>query len=88
MSAATTHYPPPPPDGPARVFTPYFRPPSANVAKLPLLLFLPGVDGTGLSAYRSYPALARAFDLKALMIPRKSRQDFAELVSTVKVGRG
>ena len=69
------------------MFSPYFRPPppSVNVTSLPLMLYLPGIDGTGLAAYRSFPGLARAFDLKALVLPRKSRQDFKELVETVKV---
>lgn len=52
------------------------------------MLYLPGIDGIGMAAYRSFPDLARAFDFKALMVPPTSRQPFEDLVEIVKVGYG
>lgn len=50
---------------------------------LPLLFYLPGIDGTGLAAYRQFPSLSRAFDLRALFMPPAERQPFEQLVEHV-----
>ena len=57
-----------------------------NPATLPLLLVLPGVEGSGVSALKLAPKLATKFDVKALVIPRDNRQDITSLVATIKVG--
>ncbi len=58
------------------------RPPgSTDPTSLPLMLYLPGIDGTGLAAYRQFPSLAQRFDLCALYIPPSDRSSFLEIVS-------
>lgn len=52
---------------------------------LPLLFYLPGIDGTGLAAYRQFPSLSDAFDLRAFAIPPSDRLSFEEIVQTAKV---
>eukprot|EP00887_Chlorella_sp_A99_P005096 scaffold25.g5096.t1 len=37
--------------------------------ELPLLLYLPGIDGTGLAASRQFPSLHRRFDLRVFVTP-------------------
>lgn len=46
---------------------------------------MPGIDGTGLAAYRQFPRLTRAFDLRCLIIPRTDRSTFDELTDYVAV---
>jgi hypothetical protein len=46
---------------------------------------MPGIDGTGLAAYRQFPRLTRAFDLRCLIIPRTDRSTFDELTDFVAV---
>uniref|UniRef100_A0A383WM75 Phospholipid/glycerol acyltransferase domain-containing protein n=1 Tax=Tetradesmus obliquus TaxID=3088 RepID=A0A383WM75_TETOB len=72
-------------DGPARLFSPVVpKPPGATPAEeLPLMYYMPGIDGSGLAAYRQFPRLTRAFDLRCLIIPRTDRSSFEELVDTV-----
>lgn len=41
----------------------------ASREHLPLLLYLPGIDGSGLAASRQFPSLLRRFDMKALVTP-------------------
>lgn len=50
------------------------------MSELPLLFYLPGIDGTGLAASRQFPTLATEFDLRALSIPGHDRTPFQELV--------
>jgi hypothetical protein len=49
------------------------------------MYYMPGIDGSGLAAYRQFPRLTRAFDLRCLIIPRTDRSSFEELVDTVAV---
>ncbi|KAK9809406.1 hypothetical protein WJX73_003127 [Symbiochloris irregularis] len=56
---------------------------SLAVSELPLLFYLPGIDGTGLAASRQFPGLAREFDLRALSIPGHDRTPFQDLVKLV-----
>jgi hypothetical protein len=74
-------------DGPARLFSPVVpKPPGATPAEeLPLMYYMPGIDGNGLAAYMQFPRLTRAFDLRCLIIPRTDRSSFEELVDTVAV---
>ncbi|GAX78319.1 hypothetical protein CEUSTIGMA_g5761.t1 [Chlamydomonas eustigma] len=51
---------------------------------LPLILYLPGIDGTGLAAYRQFPYLSERFDLRALFMPPNDRTPFKDLVLKVK----
>jgi hypothetical protein len=44
-------------------------PASARRQRLPLLLYLPGVDGTGLAAARQFPSLLQKFDMRTLVTP-------------------
>lgn len=57
-----------------------------NVAAetLPILIYLPGLDGTGITGLRQFPNLADAFDLRALVLPFSDRTSFHELVDIVK----
>lgn len=50
---------------------------------LPLLFYLPGIDGTGLAAYRQFASLSQSFDLRALFMPPTERQPFDQLVEHV-----
>lgn len=49
------------------------------------MFYMPGIDGTGLAAYRQFPRLTRAFDLRCLIIPRTDRSTFEDLVDYVAV---
>lgn len=79
-------------DGPPRVMSlldpavgPQPNDTSASPARqhLPLLLYLPGVDGTGLAASRQFPSLLRKFDMRVLVTPLSDRTPFKELVAIV-----
>jgi hypothetical protein len=50
-----------------------------------MMFYMPGIDGTGLAAYRQFPRLTRAFDLRCLIIPRTDRSTFEELTDYVAV---
>jgi len=56
------------------------RPPPAT---LPLLFFLPGIDGVGLAAWPQFDGLASRFDLRFLGVPADDRTGFAGLVDLV-----
>jgi hypothetical protein len=44
------------------------------------MLYLPGIDGTGLAAYKQFPRLVEDYDLRALFIPAADRTPFPELL--------
>lgn len=71
--------------GPARLFSPLVpkEPGAPEAHTLPLMFYMPGIDGTGLAAYRQFPRLTKAFDLRCLVTPSTDRTPFAELVETV-----
>ena len=48
----------------------------------PLLLVLPGLDGSGITAWTQFPELAREYDVRALKIPSDDRTSYTELIST------
>ena len=53
-------------------------------AAKPLLLFLPGIDGTGLAGVSAqWPRLAPLFDIRALKITTSDRSTFDDLLSVV-----
>lgn len=45
------------------------RPAPSSRQQLPLLFYLPGIDGSGLAASRQFPSLLRRFDMQALVTP-------------------
>ncbi|KAI7839273.1 hypothetical protein COHA_006971 [Chlorella ohadii] len=50
---------------------------------LPLMLYLPGIDGSGLAASRQFPALLQRFDLRTLVTPPPDRTPFQGMVDVV-----
>lgn len=72
--------------GPPRFIQPYIPGRAAGVAHdtLPLMVYLPGIDGTGLAASRQFPYLADAFDLHALSIPGADRTPFEGLIKLIE----
>ncbi|XP_062010409.1 phytyl ester synthase 2, chloroplastic-like isoform X2 [Rosa rugosa] len=50
----------------------------------PLLLFLPGIDGTGLGLVRHHQKLGKIFEVSCLHIPPKDRTPFTDLVRLVE----
>jgi hypothetical protein len=74
-------------DGPPRLFSPYL--PELRAAApdtLPVMFYLPGIDGTGLAAYQQFPRLMAHFDLRCLVISPSDRSPFEELLANVEVG--
>ena len=72
-------------DGPPRVFSPL--PPNheqRNPSDLPLLLVLPGIDGTGYTAASQFETLAQRFDLKTFLIPVEDRTPLDGLVRILR----
>ena len=72
-------------DGPPRVFSPL--PPNnwnRNPEELPLLIVLPGIDGTGYTAAAQFPVLCERFDLKTFLIPVGDRTPLDGLVSILR----
>ncbi|KAK9838483.1 hypothetical protein WJX81_002279 [Elliptochloris bilobata] len=71
--------------GPPRFISPFVpgRVLRAPRAELPLMVYLPGIDGTGLAASRQFPYLVEAFDLRALSVPGHDRTPFPDLVRLI-----
>lgn len=74
--------------GPPRFYSPI--PPrdavegrSRDASELPLLFFLPGIDGVGLAAARQWPKLAPLFDLRVMAVPADDRTSLDGLVEVV-----
>ncbi|GLC37786.1 hypothetical protein PLESTM_000648100 [Pleodorina starrii] len=67
------------------LYAPRFpRPADAPPAStLPLLVYLPGIDGTGLAAYRQFPGLSARFDLRGVFLPPEDRTSFQGLVESL-----
>ncbi|KAK6267101.1 hypothetical protein QUC31_017938 [Theobroma cacao] len=68
--------------GPPRWFSPLEC--GSHTPDSPLLLFLPGIDGTGLGLIRHHHKLGKIFDMWCLHIPVKDRTSFADLVKLVE----
>lgn len=47
------------------------------------MLYIPGIDGTGLAASRQFPSLSNAFDLRAMSISATDRNKFEQLVKII-----
>lgn len=58
--------------------------PSKNEKQKPVLLYLPGLDGSGLTAFVQYPMLSEEFELRCLTVPTGDRSNFFELVNLVR----
>ncbi|GIL71022.1 hypothetical protein Vretimale_4099 [Volvox reticuliferus] len=58
-------------------------PGSPPASSLPLLVYLPGIDGTGLAAYRQFPLLSACFDLRGVFLPPEDRTPFHGLVESL-----
>ncbi|CAG9466847.1 unnamed protein product [Pedinophyceae sp. YPF-701] len=70
-------------DSRPRFVSPIADVPGRDPSALPLMVYLPGIDGTGLAAARQFPRLMEKFDLRAMTIPPQNRSGFRELVRTV-----
>eukprot|EP00210_Caulerpa_lentillifera_P001865 g1794.t1 len=57
---------------------------SEEYSKLPIMIFLPGFDGSGMTAVHQFPFLVDSFDFITCTIPLSDRTPFAELVGEVK----
>lgn len=57
--------------------------PLAGRSSLPLMVYLPGIDGTGLAAQRQFESILARFDLCTLVTPPEDRTDFSALVQIV-----
>ncbi|GJT05543.1 acyltransferase-like protein, chloroplastic isoform X1 [Tanacetum coccineum] len=69
--------------GPPRWFTP-LESGSSHVPNSPLLLYLPGIDGSGLGLSLDHSRLGEMFDIWCLHIPATDRTPFPELVKLVE----
>ena len=49
----------------------------------PLLLVLPGLDGSGITAWAQFPELAREYEVLAMEIPPDDRSSYTQLVDVV-----
>ncbi len=58
-----------------------FLPPTSPQPHLPLFIFLPGMDGTGLLLHKQVPQLARVFDIRCLNIPLDDRSNWNTLTA-------
>ncbi|CAH8266848.1 unnamed protein product [Arabidopsis lyrata] len=68
--------------GPPRWFSPLEC--RAQAQGSPLLLFLPGIDGTGLGLIRHHKKLGEIFDIWCLHIPVSDRTPFKDLVKLIE----
>lgn len=71
--------------GPPRFFSPWVAGHHKTVdpTTLPLMIYLPGIDGTGLAASRQFPSVMQAFDLRAFLTPVQDRTSFDGLVHII-----
>ncbi|KAB2055931.1 hypothetical protein ES319_A11G070400v1 [Gossypium barbadense] len=69
--------------GPPRWFSP-LECCSSTSPDCPLLLFLPGIDGTGLGLIMHHHKLGKMFNIWCLHIPMQDRTQFNELVKLVE----
>ncbi|KAL5797253.1 hypothetical protein ACOSQ2_002073 [Xanthoceras sorbifolium] len=68
--------------GPPRWFSPLGS--GCHSPDSPILLYLPGIDGTGLGLIRQHQMLEKIFDIWCLHIPVKDRTSFTGLVKLVE----
>ncbi len=60
-----------------------FLPPQNPQPKAPLLIYLPGMDGTGQLLRSQVPSLEQSFDVRRLSIPVDDLTDWDELVAKI-----
>lgn len=51
---------------------------------LPILVYLPGIDGTGLAAFKQFPVLMQHFNLMTFVTPPGDRSSYEELVDCLE----
>lgn len=68
--------------GPPRWFTPLEC--GSHTCDSPLLLYLPGIDGTGLGLITHHHKLGKIFDMWCLHIPVKDKTSFTDLLKLVE----
>lgn len=56
---------------------------SGALSEKPLLLYLPGFDGTLLAPFIQFPELGTEFDVRGMEVPMDDRSTFADLTETV-----
>ena len=56
------------------------RPVSTPRHEKPLFIYLPGIDGTGLAAYKQFPELMEHFNLMTYVVPPTNRDSFGTMV--------
>jgi hypothetical protein len=54
-----------------------------TLSEKPLLLYLPGFDGTFLSPFLQFPELDTIFDIRCMVVPMKNRSNLDELIGIV-----
>eukprot|EP00898_Chlorokybus_atmophyticus_P001268 jgi/Chlat1/2141/Chrsp17S08743 len=69
--------------GPPRFFCPLVDANTRPPLNAPLLLYLPGIDGTGFSAWFQFKPLMRLFEVQCLHVPRDDRTHFRGLLDVV-----
>ncbi|KAF8108149.1 hypothetical protein N665_0114s0040 [Sinapis alba] len=69
-------------EGPPRWFSPLES--AAQASGSPLLLFIPGIDGTGLGLIRQHKKLGELFDIWCLHIPARDRTSAKDLVKLIE----
>ncbi|KAH0869733.1 hypothetical protein HID58_076755 [Brassica napus] len=69
-------------EGPPRWFSPLES--SVQAQGSPLLLFIPGIDGTGLGLIRQHKKLGELFDIWCLHIPARDRTSSKDLVKLIE----
>ena len=58
----------------------HFLPPRSRQPQLPLFIFFPGMDGTGLLFDSQIDKLSKRFDIRCLAIPNNDRTDWTGMV--------
>jgi pimeloyl-ACP methyl ester carboxylesterase len=71
--------------GPPRFFSPIVpsSSSSSSSSSRPMMLYVPGLDGTGFAASSQFESLSRHYDLVALNVPVGDRATFDELVALI-----
>lgn len=79
-------------EGPPRFFCPLDAHKHTTTSRIelktkstrPLIIYLPGIDGTGLAAYSQFKRLGMVFDLVCFSIPTTDRTPFDSLVNCIR----
>lgn len=57
---------------------------SVDRANLPVLIYLPGIDGTGLAAFKQFPVLMEHFNFMTFVTPPGDRSSYGDLVNSLE----